>query len=221
MRITLLLFAVLLSVGCALPLEPSAPVDPVGVFVWDGNSLTQSRNGAVPMPENVMHALGDPPHLRYVNAGESGHTTPEMLLSAPRLVYPLYRPGQVNLLGVWEGINDLYFGATAEQAFEHLRDYALDGRAAGFAIVLLTLTPRGDHPPATYEADRAIVNARLRTEWRGFASALVDVAADPIMGDPATDFGGIYISPIDHVHLTDAGSQRVAGLVAAAVKALL
>jgi hypothetical protein len=72
--------------------------DPVGIFVVDGNSHTQSRHGAVAMPQNVLHELGDPPHLELIDRAHSGHGMVEMRERAPEGVDPLYRPGQVNLL---------------------------------------------------------------------------------------------------------------------------
>lgn len=206
----------------ATPVSIATVAMPAGVLAVDGNSLTQSRNGAVAMPANVMHDLGDPATLRFVNAGESGHTTTQMLTTALTLVDPLYKPGQVNVCLYWEGENDLYFGADAGTAFDHLRAYGQARQRVGFTVVLLTLLPRGDlGVPVTYEADRAAVNALLRANWPTFADALVDVAADPIMGDPAQDAAGVYISQIDHVHLTDAGSLRVAQLVAEVLRPLL
>ena len=200
----------------------SGSFDPVGIFVWDGNSLTQPRNGAVAMPVNVQKALGSPPHLQYVNAGENGHTTTEMLTTALRLVDPSPKCGQINLLGVWEGVNDLYFGASAQLAYDHLKQYSLDRKKAGFTVVLLSLIPRADSGlPADFEQNRQAVNTLLRANWKTFADVFVDVAADPIMGDVNTPFGGIYISSVDRVHLTDAGSSLIASLVANAVKPVL
>jgi lysophospholipase L1-like esterase len=231
MRWSVLLVA-LLAVSCAnqLPTAPSAspapltaaPFDPAGIFVTDGNSLTQSRNGAVAMPDYVQAQLGSPPRLAFINAGESGHTTPQMLTTALTLVDPLYRSSGVNVLMAWEGANDLYFGASADAAFAHLREYGAARRHAGFSVFLLTLLPREDMGvPATYERDRQTVNAALRASWPDFATGLIDVAADPIFASPSVVSEGIYISPIDLVHLTDAGSLAIAKIVVAAVRPTL
>ena len=200
--------------------DPNLPPDPVGIFVVDGNSHTQSRHGAVAMPQNVLHALGDPPHLELIDRAHTGHGMVEMRVRAPEGVDPLYRPGQVNLLLYWEGVHDLYEGFNAEETYERLRQYGIDRRNTGFAVVTLSLLPaREKTTPPTYEQDRQTVNALLRAHWREFADVFVDVGADPVMGDPDAPLRGVYYSPLDHVHLTDSGSERVARLVANALRA--
>ena len=201
---------------------PDAAFDPVGIFVVDGNSHTQSRHGATAMPENVLRELGDPPHLAFFDRAHSGHGMVEMRVRAPEGVDPLFRPGKVNLLLYWEGVHDLYEGFSAEETFQRLREYGLDRQRTGFTVVTLSLLPAAEtNTPPTYERDRQTVNALLRACWREFADAFVDVGADPELGDPEAPRQGVYYSPKDQVHLTEAGSLRIARQVADAVRPLL
>jgi lysophospholipase L1-like esterase len=145
----------------------------------------------------------------------------EMLVRAPSGVDSLYRPGQLNLLLYWEGVHDLYEGFTAEETFERIRQYGIDRRRTGFTVVTLSLLPgRETSTPPSYERDRQIVNARMRARWREFADAFVDVGADPELGDPDAPVQGVYFSH-DRVHMTDAGSERVAMLVADVLRRIL
>ena len=195
--------------------------DPVGIFVVDGNSHTQSRHGAVAMPQNVLQELGNPPGLELIDQAHSGHGMVQMRDRVLEGVDPLHRPGQVNLLLYWEGVHDLYQGFSVEETYERLREYGIARRRAGFTVATLSLLPaREKSTPPTYEQDRQAVNALLRLNWREFADAFVDVGADPEMGDPEAPKRGVYYSH-DRVHMTDAGSERVAQLVADALRPLL
>jgi len=195
--------------------------DSAGIFVVDGNSHTQSRHGAVAMPENVLLELGNPPHLELIDVAHSGHGMVEMRERAPDSVDPLFRPGQINLLLYWEGVHDLYEGFDAEQTFERIRQYGIDRQRTGFTVVTLSLLPgREASTPPNYEQDRQTVNASMRAHWREFADVFVDVGADPELGHPDAPIRGVYFSH-DRVHMTDAGSERVARLVAEALRPIL
>jgi hypothetical protein len=88
--------------------------------------------------------------------------------------------------------------------------------------VTLSLLPASEtNTPPTYEEDRQTVNAQMRDHWREFADAFVDIGADPEMGDPEAPVRGVYYSPKDQVHITDAGSERVGRFVADAVRPIL
>lgn len=217
-----------LSAGCGHQ-SPSAAEgasrdrvsDPGGIFVVDGNSHTQSRHGAVAMPVNVLRKLDNPSHLELIDVAHSGHGMIEIRVRAPTTVDPLYCPGRINLLLYWEGVHDLYEGFNAEQTFERIRQYGVDRKRTGFTVVTLSLLPgREATTPLTYERDRQTVNKLMRTHWREFADAFIDVGADPELGDPDAPIQGVYFSP-DRVHMTDAGSERVAMLVADVFRPML
>jgi hypothetical protein len=119
-------------------------------------------------------------------------------------------------------VHDLYEGFSAQETFERLRQYGIDRKRAGFTVVTLSLLPaREKNTPLTYERDRQKVNELLREHWEEFADAFVDVGADSELGDPEAPIRGVYYSPKDHIHMTDAGSQRVACLVAEELRTLL
>jgi hypothetical protein len=75
------------------------------------------------------------------------------------------------------------------------------------------MLPRSDTAaPADFEAKRAAFNADLRQNWASHFAALVDVAADPRIGDAGDELDPAYYDA-DRVHLKAAGLAIVADLV--------
>jgi hypothetical protein len=112
--------------------------------------------------------------------------------------------------------NDLYFGATPENATARLINYRDAARRKGWEVLLLTLLPRASTPdPQSFERQRLAVNAALRAS----KVPLLDVAADTEMGP----FEAVVSSPYyqaDRVHLAEPGARRIAAAVTHAVRAI-
>jgi lysophospholipase L1-like esterase len=207
------MFRVLLALSVAAACA-EAPVRPS--VVVDGNSLSASINGVPAMPWFLEHLSKAP--IRVTNLAVPGASTAQLL---KRNVDAQLQPDAQNILVLWEGTNDLYYGLTAEQAYANLRRYAEARKQAGWTVVIVTLLPRGDDKtPAYFEVDRQAVNAQLRKDWRSYADLLVDVGADPIMGDP-TRVHDPYWYQTDRTHLTHASSYRIGQLIAEALQGLL
>src|SRR5438552_3136989 len=86
---------------------PSSSREAIGIMVVDGNSWTQSRHGAVAMPQNVWKQLGRPRRFRVVDESDSGNGMTQMLdLQHQRRVDAHVVPGQLNVLLVGEGCHD-------------------------------------------------------------------------------------------------------------------
>ena len=66
------------------------------------------------------------------------------------------------------GGSDLANGADIEDLLESTRQYCTERRAAGFAVVVVTLLPRLD---SDFEAVRLEFNERLRNARRDFAES--------------------------------------------------
>lgn len=189
---------------------------PPTLIVFDGNSLTVTPIGSE-YPRQVASLLVAADYrIQTVNVAVSAQTTTNMLRDATEEVDGLYDPARLGLIVVWEGTNDLYFGASPNDAYEHLVTYCQDRKDRGWRVIVLTLLPRsGRGTPPTFEADRQTVNAMLRTSWPQFADVLVDVAADPVIGPARQEVDTTYYA--DRVHLTTAGNRLVAEYVADAV----
>ena len=75
------------------------------------------------------------------------------------------------------------------------------------------MLPRSDTAaPADFEAKRTAFNADLRQTWASHFAALVDVAADPRIGDAGDELDPTYYDA-DRVHLKATGLAIVADLV--------
>ena len=206
----------------AAEVRPEEPDLSRGLVVFDGCSLVDDA-GVMPedgMPAQVMALL--PGGLDMNNLGVGGQSTQMMAADAATEVDPLYDAGRpANILVCWEGTNDLIYGSArpydARQAYRHLAAYCKARQRAGFRVVICTVLPRG-RSAAFYEARNAL-NAELRANWRSFADALADVAANKTIGADGAETDTTYYR--DTVHLTAAGYAIVAGVVADAVERLL
>jgi lysophospholipase L1-like esterase len=119
---------------------------------------------------------------------------------------------------VFEGINDVRWGTTADEVIAGLRAIAERSRARGLRVVAATIAPCGGFPDCSPEVDarRTAVNAFLREQNRqssrdrgGVFDAVLDfdaVIRDPQRPQrmlPAYDSG-------DHLHPGDAGLRALA-----------
>ena len=68
--------------------------------------------------------------------------------------------------------------------YDSLQTYCEQRHAAGFRVIVLTVLPC--HRTDTFEVTRLAFNAMLRDGWSDFADDLVDLAADPRIGDTGT-----------------------------------
>ena len=112
---------------------------------------------------------------------------------------------------VFEGINDVRWGTSADDVAAGLTEIAERARAHGLRVVAATVAPCGGYPDCTAEVDerRTELNAFIRAEEGGMFDAVFDFDEvlrdpdDPARLLPAYDSG-------DHLHPGDAGLRAVA-----------
>lgn len=189
-----------------------------GLIVFDGNSLTvgQGATAGNDYPSQVT-ALISTPHT-YYNFGVGAQTTTDMVADAASQIDSLYNADlPINIVVAWEITNEIYYGTTAQAAYDNFVAYCQARKAAGFKVVALTVLPRSNAgTPADFEDKRQSANSLIRANWGTFADALADVAADSRIGDAGDELDTTYYNA-DQVHMTDAGY----GIIAATVKASL
>lgn len=173
-------------------------------IVIDGNSLSIAVNG-VPAYASFLD-------VPTTNVARGGQTTRDMLAQFDD-VSAAFRRGRRNVLVAWEGTNDLYFGASVDEAAAHLLEYRRRAQSAGWEVVMLTILPRASVPdPKQFEVQRLALNRALRRA----RVPLVDVGADAEMGAFQAVFRPVFYQ-IDRVHLSERGARRIASLVAPAL----
>ncbi len=113
---------------------------------------------------------------------------------------------------VFEGVNDLRWGASAQQVIAGLREIAARGHARGLRMLAATILPcEGEtRCTAAVDAERAAVNAWVRDS--GVFDDVLDF--DAVVRDPARPARMLpaYDSG-DHLHPGDAGLAALAGSV--------
>jgi lysophospholipase L1-like esterase len=219
MRRILLLLALC---GCSADAISGQPelAKVTGTIIFDGNSLTSPLHGHTPYPNFVIQELRTPAGLLVVNTAVPGQTTADMIMRGPSVVDVLHASRGVNIVVMWEGTNDLYFGATPQIAYQHLVEYALARKRAGWKVVVLTLMPRtGVNTRKDFEVVRQSLNAMIRANWRTFSDQLADVALDPRFGAPDAELNPRYFE--DGTHLTQYGIEHMAHLATPAIERLL
>jgi lysophospholipase L1-like esterase len=176
--------------------------------VFDGNSLVAGQGAPRwhGFADETMRSLGWA--YRSDRFGVGAQTTAAMLADAESQIDRCYSPGAV--LVVWEVTNDLYFGATAEEAVDRLEVYCLARKRAGFRVVVLNVLPRSDADDR-FEARRISANQLIASRWTNFADACVDVAAIPELSRPNPEHFA------DGTHLNHRGAEIAGKAVAGAI----
>jgi lysophospholipase L1-like esterase len=155
-------------------------------IIFDGNSLTEGAStgaGAANISSQVSSQLINRGirGVSIVNVGVGGQNCAQMIVDGSSQVAPLREAGRDNIVVVNEGGNDIYFGATAAQAFQNIRDYCLLRRAEGFYVLVwsclhrnngFSSNPTGD--PSGFQAALLDFNNRLERGWKEFADAYMD-----------------------------------------------
>lgn len=194
-------------------------------LVADGNSQTAGAVGTswASLISDILE-----PVWAIANVSVSGQTTAAMVTDYSSQIAPYYEAGNTeNVLVAQEVMNHIYFGATAQQAYDSLREYCAAGQASGFSVVVIGPQPeRGDFPGtstlpgANAAAQEAEYTSRVNAfydlflaDWWEFCDAFFDLRIDRNLSDRTTSF----YDQSDDVHWTTAGETRVAIAVAALI----
>ncbi len=193
---------------------PSTAPAPLPLVLFLGNSLTLGQNATLPYPGQTMALLAAT--TPFQNLGHNSETTVQMSAEAPTLVDVQYNASAPPIVIAWEGTNDLFRGASAVDAFQHLADYCANRRAVGFPVVVVSVLPLVNGSVPDFNARRSETNAMLRAHWGEFADRYADVGNAAELQDPSDRT--VFAS--DAIHLTDQGYAVVARVVAAELASL-
>lgn len=181
-----------------------------GILVCDGDSLTYGVGASAGMDYPSQLAALLPGWTKYA-FGVGGQTIVQMAADAAAQIDPLYVTGKRNVLICWGGINDIYYGASAETAYTNVAAYCQARRAAGWTVTVCTMPAAGS---VTGDGDTARqgANASIRAGYAAFADHLADLAANVHFATLADTTDGTYYNG-DTVHLTDVGYGLVASII--------
>ena len=185
-------------------------------IIFDGNSIPQGYLLKKSYPEIIRDALS----CEIINLSVGGQTTLQMIENSKNL---LKIDGEI--LIVDEISNDLYFGATPEQAYHHIIDYC---KLSSKKCVIILPTPRENTgTPRDFEIKRQKVANLFRKDFNKtndpefyvnseYATVLIDLTVDSLIGCNSCDTSKIYFQ--DKCHPTEIGNKYRAEKI---IKAIL
>lgn len=197
------------------------------ILVLDGDSITYGSGGS-----DLAHSWGGllaaslgATNWQVSNQGIVGQTIGNrtgsggpaeyMLLNAATAEWTCgTRTDGSNALIAFAGTNDLFFGATATQAYDAFVAYCQGAQAGGHKVIASTMLDRAVSGSWT-RADMLTFNSNVRTNWATFADALVD----PITADSRFDDNTSAVFA-DGTHPNDTGHAVLHGLFSAALTAI-
>lgn len=149
-------------------------------------------------------------------AAAGGETLEQMNASAATEIDAKLDPDLRNTCILWAGTNDMLAGGSnvdGATAYARATQFISERQAAGWDdVVVLTTLPQGSN--ATFETRRSAFNMLLRDNADLLGIHLIDVGADPTLGDYA-DAEDLTYYQADKLHLTLTGRLIVADVVAA------
>lgn len=173
--------------GLALPKTGGTMTGPVVEqvpnIVFDGDSLT---NGTGALPFNDFPLGNDYPSQvaasldsrgTYFNVGVGGETTATMITNAPTVVDAKLVSGANNVVSFAGGTNDLQATDNATTTYNRIVTYCQARQAAGWKVIVSTLTPRSDAgTPGDFDTQRLSVNTSIRANWATGSSSTTGLA---------------------------------------------
>lgn len=183
-------------------------------LVFDGDSLTVGYPGtdADSYPAQLVAQLSGT--VVRSTVANTGNRMSHILAAAAADVDQVYDGGKTDICAVWCGTNDLADARTPAAIYADLTTYCRARQAAGFKVIIVTVTPRVNGS----NDDRLALNAAIRANAAG-ADAIADPCADGHF-DAAGDVADAAFY-VDQTHLTTAGYTIVAGIVKTAIERLL
>lgn len=192
------------------------------LLVMDGNSFVAGNRASGPaafLGQQILDRLDPSFGSAYVNNGVGGETTPQMAAKAATVTDPACTSyGAHCIVVAVEVTNDLYDGASADQAYAHLMAYCDARHAADEKVIPTTVLSRSNKgTPATFEAERASINVQIKAS-NGCGDGVIEWDTDPRVGYDGAEKDRTYFSD-DFVHPNDAGYALLATLAAPVVEA--
>jgi lysophospholipase L1-like esterase len=180
-------------------------------MVTVGDSLTLGNVApSLTYPQALSTILGK--KFKVNNQG-IGSTTLTNMISNGSTIDTLYQPGKDNILIVWGGTNDIYFGGSGSTAYSDLVSYCNARKTTGWTVILLNALSRSDTSvPSTFLDDKKTFNNLIDTNWQSISDFYIDLEKDNRIGYDGAELDTTYFIS-DKVHLNNTGNQIIAEYV--------
>jgi lysophospholipase L1-like esterase len=176
-----------------------------------GDSLTLGNHASASYPSLLPPILNS--KFLVSNQGINSVTLTG-LISNGATIDALYQSGKDNVLIVWGGTNDIYFGDSGPTAYNDLVTYCNARKSTGWTIILLNILSRSDtSTPSDFLDNRAVFNDLIDSNWKSFADSYIDLTKDARIGLNGSEMDTTYFTS-DRVHLNATGNQIIADYVA-------
>lgn len=210
--------ALVLALGHAAQAAGCQTGTACGNILFDGDSISAGVGTRVARPDALL-AQSLPMPVSTGNVAVGGRPVRDCLALFDQNVAPRFRrDAPFNLIVFHAGDNDVALGMDAETAYRNFTQYVSRAHQQGWRVVVSTELPRPGWN-AAMEGQLEAYNRRLLANTAK-ADAVVDLAADPALYDPATRPESPFYGP-DAVHPNDAGYARLNGLLSKTVVDLL
>ncbi len=186
-------------------------------LVIEGNSMSVNLTTGI---NSLLVAEYGSGRFNLTNVATSGQTTAQMLADYETQVGSI-AVDNATFATIWTLVNDFYLSSiTARAAVDQLWQWCDAAVADGIRPIVITPTPRNNEgTPVDYESRRQSAIALIRAEWQDHCSGVLDLAADPRLGDAADINNTTYYA--DGVHMTEAGYTIVQTGIKRCIDALL
>ena len=155
-------------------------------YIWHSEGDSISTSGTWQGNYRLQSGIPWTFHNYAVNGATITGNGGNSLTGRQSTVTAAFSPGDFNLLTVYIGANDFHtnVSATNDADMAALALYCSQMRAAGFYIALATMTPQASPETnfAIFNDNRAIYNPQYRALLGTSVHAILDLAADSVIG---------------------------------------
>lgn len=154
------------------------------------------------------------------DAISGGTVTGTMTQGISRIAKAYDKNTDQNIIVLWGGTNDLYYGGNAEKTYEGIKNLTQKYKEQGWKVIVATAIQRGDANEATEDGERVKLNNLIR-QSTGLWDKTVDLASLPEFLDTnnaVQNNTSIYMP--DKTHLTAKGSGLIADQIEKAINDL-
>ena len=189
-----------------------------GVLAQVGDSIAAGYQASYAYVTRLGYGAGIAIANQYA---QTGHTVAQIPQDVPNGLASLYQSGKTCVAIFERGTNDIRVnGTTGAALYSMVSNYITQYKNQGFYVAVTTLLPFTDSMDnATTRQGLADYNALVRANSGG-ADAIIDFAADPVMGAYPTSPNDTTLY-VDKLHPTNLGQDNLMKIVRPVVGALL